>query len=258
MSPEPSAPVRRRGILGRFVRMALLLLIIAYASVVLGRGFAPLEFVSRVLIGWVFHLRDAGIPAVMGNAGALWFPLACLAVAGWMGHRFLVWWAAARSRTWKPGISVCLVALFVLASASAIAMSGVFHQMMWLAGSSVFQSNRSMNRTIAINNLRQLWLVAMDFEAERGRYPDSLDELVAFQPEAASLVFLKPLDDDSPPERVVYLRPLDAAVPAPLFVGPLFDGKVPVAFKDGSVKSLYASAAERLLSENLMPNSSHE
>ncbi|MCP5545859.1 MAG: hypothetical protein H7A50_00645 [Akkermansiaceae bacterium] len=247
MSPEPSAPVKRKGCLGRFILVALLVLLVAYGSLILARGTAPLEFVIRVLIGWVFHLRDAGLPAVMGNAGALWFPLACLVLAGWMAHRFLVWWAAARNRTWRPGTSACLVALFVLASASAIAMSGVFHQMMWLAGSKIVESNRRTNLTMAINNLRQLWLVVMDFEAEHGRHAESLEELVAIQPDVAPLIYLRTLDDESPPERVAYLRPDDASFPAPLFVGPWIDGKVPVAFTDGSVRSVSAKEATRLL-----------
>ena len=68
--------------------------------------------------------------------------------------------------------------MLLLGSAAAIALSGVVHQMFWLAGGKVIESNRRGDLTEAMSNGRQLMLALFEYQDKNDRYPESFEEVV--------------------------------------------------------------------------------
>jgi hypothetical protein len=233
----------------------LLVMILLLVLGVLTSSFSLIEIPVHFLIGWMFHAWQ-NLPRLLPFWSAILLPAACIVVAGIMTHRFILWWIKAKALTtrWKPAQTIAAIALLLLASGAAIAMSGITHQFAWLM-SEPWTENRGkrIELTVAVNNARQLMLALTDYEANHGRLPDSLEQLRKEQDLSARLFWAAPRRND-PPEPFVLLKAgqaLPQTPDEPVILSPAIgpDGKYVVGFSDCSVRSITRPMLTRILDE---------
>jgi hypothetical protein len=186
-------------------------------------------------------------------------PLACLAAAVVLTHRFIRWWITSKDirMSWRWGHTAAAALLLLLGSAAAIAMSGITHQAAWLFSSPwlVNISNKNGNKSRlaeAFNNARQIMLVLSEYEAEHGRYPDTLDEAVKALDVTPQLLWVQ-AGPGRPSEPFILLKPglIPTKMAEPVLVSPVIqpDDKVAVGYSDTSVRMLTHQAWQKLAKE---------
>lgn len=233
--PPPKAVNKWRERIFAYIAIGVLLMFAACSGLI-----TFLEFPLRLAFGWIWHLVQ-GVPVLLPQWPELLLPLACLAVATWLAHRFIRWWLAAKGSAldWRGRHTVSAAAIILLGSAAAIALSGVAHQAVWLADAPWWTNGgRAYERTEAMNKIRQLHRALVDFESEHGRPPDSLEEL---DPAINRRLFHQSPSAGEPPEPIVYLKPGDSDPATVVLVSPLLESlreRVVVGFRSGEAKSL--------------------
>jgi hypothetical protein len=255
MSAEAENPGTSNGwkrIAGKVSRMFMILLIILI--LLLLTGFVgvswPFEIVVHLLAGPFFHAAKNLPPFVVQWRSSL-LPLACLAIAVVLAHRFIRWWIASKEIriSWRWRHTAAAAALLLSGSAAAIAMSGITHQAAWLFSSPWLESNRRIQQTVAVNHARQILLVLFEYETEHERYPATLDEAVKEFDVSPRILWVE-AGPDSLREPFIFLK---AGQPSsdriePVIVSPLIQpgDRVAVGYSDGSVRSMTLKAWQKL------------
>ncbi len=208
------------------------------------------ELPFRLVFGFLIHLWNLA-PFLLSQWQALLLPLACLAISLPLAHRFIVWLAAFNGKVaWRLPHSIAALSLLLGGSAAAIAMSGITHQMAWLADVPWWNDRSRRDSTGAMMKIRNLQMVIAEFRSEHGRYPESLvelaDRIVNFERETMIPSGLAGL-----PEPFLYLKPEADALnepPVPVLVSPfLKHGRVAVGFTDHSISMLRVEQFESIL-----------
>ena len=168
--------VRWKVVLPLGILLALLFL------VVLGGMAWPFQAAWALLTGW-FSYPLRALPLVEANPSMTVCGLAALALALWAGHRLLRSLAPrfpALPAPWPFRLTAVLFALLLLAFGTSIAMTGIVHQLAWLAtsGEPNIVRNGSSVRIKATHNAKQLHLALFHYEDKFGRFPDRLEDLV--------------------------------------------------------------------------------
>ncbi len=167
---------RWMGCSGAFI--AVLGLIVLFMALMAGAAFI-VEVPLYLAFGWVFFLKDNimrmtfGWEMIASSALGLLF---CL----WLTNAFCRWVARQKNREpWRFAQTLRLNALVFLFFAASCALVGTVHQSIWLLSNPVVV-NRSRNRDLTqnISKLKQVYLQIMDYEAEHGIFPDSLQVLI--------------------------------------------------------------------------------
>jgi hypothetical protein len=205
----------------------------------------PVHFV----LGWIFHAAKA-LPPLLGNWRPLVAPLGCLVLATWLVHRFVRWWQVAKGKTpsWRLRHTFSAVALLLLGSGAAIALSGVVHQAVWLLSDPWMEDRgKRAELTMAVNNGRRLMMALFEFHETKGRYPHGFHELELPQ----ELMWVQN-SNRSVREPFILLHPGGKRfvnADEPLIVSPVIqrEGKFVVGYGDGSVRSLPAVQLGKIL-----------
>jgi len=209
----------------------------------------------RLVFGWLIHATKA-LPHLFGKWDEAILPLCCLLMAAVIAHRFVRRWVDEKfpERTWRIRHTAGALSLLLLGSAAAIAASGVVHQMFWLRGGKVIESNRRADLTEAMSNGKQLLLALFEYQDKNDRYPESFEELV---PEIIQHpVQLRQLSwlgrgDERVPEPWILLKPgFSRETIVPVILSPIImSGKMPmvvVGYSDTSVRSFRADQIKQI------------
>lgn len=171
LEPMPSA---KRWL--RWIFVAILLLGLCFLLAPMGNAVSFL-FITHLAVGWWWHAASV-LPPLLPQWTALLLPLACLALAIPFAHRFMVWLAKSASLVWRLPQTLGVMVLLLLASAAAIAMSGITHQLAWLMRTQSIESTGSGGSFSKVwGNTRQWVNAILEFERAEGRYPENLAEV---------------------------------------------------------------------------------
>jgi hypothetical protein len=255
MSGEPEQPIASKGwkhILGKALRIFLITLVIVFLMGFIGVTL-PIEIAFHLIAGPFIHAWK-NLPPFVAQWRSSLLPLACLAMAIVLAHRFIRWWITSKDiRTpWLWGHTAAAALLLLLGSAAAIAMSGITHQASWLFSSPWLESNRKMRFYDAMSDARQIMLVLSEYEAEHGRYPDTLDEAVKALDVTPQLLWV-----EAGPGRLrepfIFLKPgrPSSTLIEPVLVSPILqpNNKVAVGYSDYSVRLMTLQAWQKLYQE---------
>jgi hypothetical protein len=260
MSEDPSTSKRRAG----WVKWLMGLISLFLFSVILGflTGSPVLfEFPFHLTLGWARHLIKA-VPYLATQWQALLLPCLCTILAAWMFHRFLCWCLKQNevASKWSSLRSLSILSLVLLASAAAIAMSGITHQLAWLSSEPMTKNNRRVSQTVAVNHARQLLIALSYYEKQHGRYPDHFGQL-DFEPDVLEMLLWMEPADGKTEEPFVLLTPghpgpLDPE--APVIVSPMVSpGNLVVAgLAGGTVRSLSEASFWELFEKHHPPGTS--
>jgi hypothetical protein len=233
----------------------LLATIVLFFLCALTSAFSLIEIPVHFLIGWAFHAWQH-LPRLLPQWSGLLLPAACILIAGFMTHRFIRWWIHTKALAirWQPAQTITSIALLLLASGAAIAMSGITHQFAWLM-SEPWTENRGkrVELTDAVNKARQLMLALTEYETNHGHLTESLQQLRNGQDFSERLFWVKPGRND-PPEPFVLLhagKALPLQPDQPVIISPAIgsDERFVVGFSDCSARSVTRPMLERMLSE---------
>lgn len=252
MSREDVTPIESDLRLGScLLRGTLCTLAILILAFVTGSPmFVEIPF--HFLLGWMLHAINT-LPPLLPKWSGLLLPLCSLLVVGFMTHRFICWWITARNSLlkWHFSQTLTAVALLLLASAAAIAMSGIAHQSAWLLSDRWTESNMRTEQTMAVNNARQLLIALESFHESEGHYPNSFQELEDMFAPSAKVAWVE-TERHGVLEPFILLkpggtRPLEEDIP--LIVSPVIRNgeKIVVGYSDGSVSSLPAVRLDEIL-----------
>lgn len=247
---------RLRSLAGRVfssILRILLLMIILFVVGVLTSSFSIIEIPVHIVIGWAFHVSQH-FPRLVSSWTGILIPSACLIIAGYLFHRFVRWWihSKALETTWRPSQTTAVIALLLMASGAAIAMSGITHQFAWLMSEPLTENRgKRAELTNAVSNTRQLMLALTEYQERHGHLPDSLVQLQAEGQIPRSLFWVKP-GKNAAPEPFVLLkagRVLPSNPDEPVIISPAIgsEGKFAVGFSDCSVRSMTEPMLQRLL-----------
>jgi hypothetical protein len=248
--PKPS-PLRRWL---RRIFFAILLLGLCFLLAPMGNA-VPFLFVTHLAIGWWWHAANV-LPPLLPQWPALLLPLACLAIAIPLAHRSIVWFASARNAVfvWRLPQTLGVMALFLLASAAAIAMSGITHQLAWLLRTQSIESTGSGGSFSKVwGTTKDLVSAILEFERTEGRYPESLAEVEEAFPALRGRSRVAPAAG-RPLEPFIYIKPPSAdavGMNTVLIVSPArpTTDLVFVGFASGSVSPQRASEVPPLLGQ---------
>lgn len=242
MSEDPSTSKRRAG----WVKWLKGLIPLFLFSVILGfLNGSPVLFqlLFHLTLGWARHLIKA-VPHLAAQWQALLLPCLCTILAAWMFHRFLSWCLKQSevASKWSASRSLSILSLVLLASAAAIAMSGITHQLAWLSSEPMTKNNRRISQTIATNHTRQLVMALSYHQGKHGRYPERLEQL-DFDPDILKMLLWMEPADGKAEEPFILLTPghpgpLDPE--APVIVSPMIspESLVVAGLAGGTVRSL--------------------
>jgi len=210
---------------------------------------AVLEAPFRLVFGWVLHAWVT-LPPLLPRWNELLLPLGALGLALFLTDRFIRWALAAKGseRAWQGRHTVAATFLVLLGAAAAIAMSGIVHQMVWLGGERWWGNGRSQV-TPAMGQTRQIVMWIHAFEEEKGRYPESLEEL-----DLPPTLRVVPSRERGLQEPFVYLKPsgpLPAGEELPVLVSPLLpdSDRVVVGYLSGTTTAIQADQLPALLTQ---------
>ncbi|GAA5129895.1 hypothetical protein JIN84_03945 [Luteolibacter yonseiensis] len=237
-----ASPGRR---LLRIAWMVVGLLVVSFLFLLAAvRNRFIIEIPFHITLGWLSHAHEVS-PALSTGARSILLPACCLCLAGILLHRFVRNTLVAKETSiiWRAKDTIASLLLLLSGCAAAIALSGVAHQIAWLAGSPVIEDrSRKTNIVVAMNNARQLAYSIDEFGETKGRLPNSLRELeneseAEFRGTSPIAWFRNRWD--SVPEPFVLLHP-GGAIPKkiePLIVSPVIpnDGRIVVGYSDGNV-----------------------
>lgn len=213
------------------------LLLIVFLMVVSGWW---MEVAIHLLIGPFIHARE-NLPPFLANWPAAILPLACLAVALWLGHRLTLWGikASESKLQWRAGHTLAVASLVLLGSAAAIALSGVAHQAAWLGSSPLLERSRSGLVTQASSNAKLLMIALTGYQDDHGHYPDTLEEVV--QSTGKEALWVQPLQG-APLEPFLFLAPRATKDQGsiPVLISPVLHSEkvVLIGYSDGGLKTM--------------------
>lgn len=259
----PKPPASRRW---TWVIRGVLWTIVILVFSALGSCTVLVETPVHFVLGWFFHAAKA-LPPLLVNWRPLVAPLGCLVLAIWLVHRFVRWWQLAKgeTRSWRLRHTFSAVALLLLGSGAAIALSGVVHQTVWLMSDPWTEDrSRKSEQTMAVNDGRQLMMALFEFHQTKGRYPNSFQELEPELEMPRRLAWVE-TSNRSVREPFILLHPGGTRLirsDEPLIVSPVLPrvGRIVVGYGDGSVRSLPAVQLGRILRTRVPATqpSSHE
>ena len=201
----------------------------------------PLELGKLLLLGWIHYLAEV-IPRITFNAEIALDALGALGLATAGLHRILRWVRRqhAPSAEWRFAWTAKITAMVLLLFATAVAATGIVHQVGWMFWMERWTEDRNSGRMgREMSNLRQV-AIALKLYAEdhEDRLPRDLEALVADYLEEPRLFFSE-VDPGEPPERILYFPDDHVATPAETIIlaGPLWTrrGKRVVAWRNGQV-----------------------
>ena len=246
----PSAWKRVGKIFARIVLYGLLLFLLLVLSSVF---IWPLEFGFHLIVGPFFHAWKT-LPPFFSQWRSALLPLACLAVAIVLAHRFIRWWIHSKGiqMTWRWKHTAAAASLLLLGSAAAIAMSGITHQAAWLASSPwVENKGRKTQQTVAINNARQILFALLEYQVAHDRYPDTLEEAVTMV-NGLPLLWVE-TGPHNLREPFIFLKPGHpyTGLVEPVIVSPVIRpyDKVVVGYSDNSARTMTLEAWQKLAKE---------
>lgn len=240
------------GCLASFAILALSIPLIAF-------GFAMyVETPFHFAFGWLFHAFRT-LPVLRDKAGSMSLPIGCLILAGVLSHRFIsrILMEKEPPVVWRPKDTLACLILLLSGCASAISLSGVIHQMAWLRADPWYERSRSSDQFAALSDTNRLLLEIVEFHADKGRYPNSFDEL-----ERASGIFGKKTwfrgGRNLLPEPYILLHPGSPTAVAdsdPLIVSPVIHNgrKMVVGYGNMSVRTVDAAQLKTIL-QGLKPD----
>ena len=246
-----------KGIIFGVIAVLLLFFLMVLSG---GRSIFIVEIPFRVVCGWAIHGWKA-LPPFFEKWQAAVLPLGCLLMAFVLAHRFIRRWVEEKrpALDWRTRHTAAVFSLILLGSGAAIALSGVVHQFFWLAGGKVLYDNRKSEYLVAMRNGGQLMSALLQFQAEKGRYPRSFEELeLEFENEYNHGVIRRLwwLDsrDREVPEPWILLRPGSSGVAledVPVIVSPVIsEGRfVMVGYGTARVKPIRAENLAELLGQ---------
>lgn len=199
---EPVKMPRRRSWI---IRLAVWGFVVVFFGTASGL-ITLLEAPFRLVVGWALHAWVT-LPPLLPRWSELLLPLASLALALWIGHRFMGWLLAAKTSEfrWQGRHTVSATFLLLLGAAAAIAMSGIVHQVVWLGAERWWDGRPpGFQQSTAVSNARQILIALEAYEEKNGRYPESLAEL-----DVPDKLLRLPVRDRGLPEPFVYLKPAD-------------------------------------------------
>jgi len=207
------------------------------------------ELPYHLACGWAIHASKTLPPLIAQWRSAL-LPLAALALAGWMLHRFIRWaiQAADRNRPWRPGHTLAAMALLLSGYAAAITLIGIAHQSTWLLGERWITDGMDTARggMIAREQTSALLAALEKFRQTRGHYPDSLREL-----DVPPELLLMETEYGTAFEPFVYLKPsgrLPTDQGAPMIVSPMLGRQwFEVGFTSMDVRAMNRKDLEEML-----------
>jgi len=211
-------------------------------------------------LGWLFHAWNT-FPGLMDGWRMILVPTGCLVLGTWLCHRFIVWCIRAKKslRIWRPANTLAVVALLMLGSGAAVALSGIVHQGVWLlADPWVENRGKKIYQNVSANSARQLLLALHEFQETTGRYPYSFEEMgpeVGMDKEQIrSLVWIQTRPGDlKQPFLLLYPGSKQTfGAGQPVIVSPEFaDGKkVVVGYGDSSVTTMPQSRYQQILEKS--------
>ncbi|MCP5537643.1 MAG: hypothetical protein H7A51_15600 [Akkermansiaceae bacterium] len=145
--------------------------------------FGVVVFGSTILVEIPYHLAVGWVFFLLSNVRALelnWEMAACgvgallLAVFGF--HRFLIW--VRKDKPWKWSWTVSMTAMMLMLFAASISMTGIIHQLGWMAREPLTQSSNRALLTVNVSNAKQIFYSLVEYEDEHGQFPDHLQALV--------------------------------------------------------------------------------
>lgn len=178
MNEEQKSNGRRKRSWGEWAMIAFAwFLVFAFFSAI----FSDIVFTIplQLAFGWLIFLRD-NLQRMTFSADMFLSGLLGWGLSLWLIHAFCSWAANQRNVAgWRFAQSLRLHALVFVYFAASCALVGCVHQSIWLAKHKVIIVNQSrkMEQVRAFMNMRQLHLLLIEYEAEKGRFPDSLDAL---------------------------------------------------------------------------------
>jgi hypothetical protein len=207
--------------------------------------------------GWLRHgLRV--LPDFFAQWRSAGLPLAALVAAGWTSHRLLRWWLAARgsalAETWNMGRSAAVTGMLLLCGASAVAISGVAHQAMWLAQTEWSQTNRKFKLIGTLQDTRDLFLFLIIFESDHGRMPNSWEEFLHWSVGLENSGMLRWLSHGKVPPVLTHpgaaIRGMHPATI--LMISDAVDGKHVLGLADGAAEAVTPAQLEAILASGGM------
>lgn len=134
------------------------------------------EIPVRLLTGWFFFIAD-NLTSLEVNREMAACGTGALVLATYGLHRSILWLRADKRWRWPWTISV--TALMLSLFAASVAMTGIVHQLAWMAREPLTQSNKNYPITVNTNSAKQLFYLLVEYDGDDGGYPPSLDHLVA-------------------------------------------------------------------------------
>lgn len=213
-------------------------------------AFGSTDVGGALLFGWAQHIGK-NLPPLLEKSPALILPLLCLAIATVTAHRFMAWLASGGSggeSRWKLPHSLVVIGLLLLGSAAAIAMSGITHQLAWLSKEPL-RETRGMDRQLheASRAVDRLLFALGAFRAEHDRFPDTMAELMASDPDLKGMDRVAPVAGHTS-EPIIYLKPSWDSLSRdnqPVFVSPYLPKSRLVVVGYSNLKSEWKRADER-------------
>jgi hypothetical protein len=227
---------------------AAVLVLIVLVLPMFGTFPAPFEFLWHFATGWLRHLI-VNLPHLRWNPTTILLSLGCGAAAVALLHRFV---RSLAGRPIPPAVTLRATGIFLAATAAAIAMTGIVHELAWLARSPITYDRSAASRTEAISNAKQLYLALLELDQE-GIHPKSIEEIVRHYPECKTLATHRPLQGGGIREPFVLFHPgvsiSKRHADTPL-LGALgrSEGKEVILLADGSVETMTAAELELRLS----------
>lgn len=176
----------------------ILILVLGYLVLALSpiRGF---DFFYHIGFGWLFHLRH-NLGQIHWNIGTLLLSIGAAAGAIALLHRML-------RPHWSIRQTTTVSAIFLTTCAAAIAMTGIIHQLAWLARSPVFvRRGMPSHRMMALFHGKQIALRMLELSSE-DIYPSSIEELTHKYPLNPDIFTFQPVPGSQIRERFILLTP---------------------------------------------------
>jgi hypothetical protein len=127
-----------------------------------------IELVFHLTLGWIGHLI-AVLPKVTFNWSAIGFLLVCVALAGFIGHRFCrwLWQGSGHPDPWRLRWTLSGFAILILMFGAGMTITAVAHQTGWLIGSPerLLSSGGASNERNASASLKTVATAQADFRA---------------------------------------------------------------------------------------------
>ncbi len=131
-----------------------------------------------LVFGWIHFIKDNAARVQFGAEMVLSGVLGW-AIGLWLLHAFCRWVMKQKNGEWRFVQSLRLNALFVVMFVSSCALVGCVHQLIWL-GNKEIMVNRGKghpDKHRSIHHFKMLYLSLIDYDQEKGHFPDSLYQL---------------------------------------------------------------------------------